>query len=146
MLSMTGQHWNKWYFSNKLVHLFQSSVTVHIETSNLFCTANQMIVFYMNYNTGMKWVKNIFAKKLHRRCLTRSWIFLSGLDLVYKYYFRLADRKNTKDNRTPVTLLMDVAQMLLLLTLYRCLHVLFSHFLADSSISLPLKTKENQKQ
>ena len=36
--------------------------------------------------------------------------------------------------------------MFLLLTLYRYLPVLFSPFLANSSILLPLKTKENQKQ
>ena len=38
---------------------FQPSVLFHIETSHLFCTANQMTDFYTKCNTGPKWVKNV---------------------------------------------------------------------------------------
>ena len=36
---------------------FQPSVVFHVETSHLFCSANQMTGFYMECNTGLKWVK-----------------------------------------------------------------------------------------
>ena len=36
---------------------FQPSVTFHIKTSHLFCRATQMIGFYMQCNTRLKWVK-----------------------------------------------------------------------------------------
>ena len=36
---------------------FQPSVTFYIKTSQLFCRAPQMTGFYMQCNTGLKWVK-----------------------------------------------------------------------------------------
>ena len=36
---------------------FQSSVAIHIETSHLICIANEITGFYMESNTGLKWVK-----------------------------------------------------------------------------------------
>ena len=35
---------------------FQPSVTFYIKTSQLFCRATQMTGFYMQCNTGLKWV------------------------------------------------------------------------------------------
>ena len=40
-----------------LINPFQSTVTFHIETNHLICTANQMTGFYMKCKTGVKWVK-----------------------------------------------------------------------------------------
>ena len=39
-----------------MINLFQSSVAFHVETSDLFCSAKEMIDFYMKRNTGLKWV------------------------------------------------------------------------------------------
>ena len=36
---------------------YQPKVAFHIETSHLFCSAKQMIDFYMKHNTRLKWVK-----------------------------------------------------------------------------------------
>ena len=41
----------------KICNPFQFSVVFHIETSHLFCTANQVGGFYMKYNTVLKGVK-----------------------------------------------------------------------------------------
>ena len=41
---------------------FQPSVTFHVETSSLICSANQMTGFYMKCNTGLKWFNEIFSK------------------------------------------------------------------------------------
>ena len=38
---------------------FQPSVAFDIETSHLFCRAEQMTSFYMRHNTGQKWVNKI---------------------------------------------------------------------------------------
>ena len=35
---------------------FQPTVAFHLETSHLTCIANQMTGFYMEFNTGLKWV------------------------------------------------------------------------------------------
>ena len=40
-----------------VVNPSQPGVAFHIETSHLICTANQVTGFYMEYNTGLKWVK-----------------------------------------------------------------------------------------
>lgn len=40
---------------------FQASLALHVETSNLFCSAEQMTVFYMKWNAGLKWVKNVIG-------------------------------------------------------------------------------------
>ena len=37
---------------------FQPNVAFHVETSHLFCPANQVNGFYMECNTGLKWVKD----------------------------------------------------------------------------------------
>ena len=39
------------------VNLFQPSVTFHVDTSHLIRNENQMTGSYMEYNTGLKWVK-----------------------------------------------------------------------------------------
>ena len=36
------------------INPFQPSVTFHIETSHLICSAKQITGFYMKYNTGLK--------------------------------------------------------------------------------------------
>ena len=36
---------------------FQLSVTLHRETSHLFCSAKYVTSFCMKCNTGLKWVK-----------------------------------------------------------------------------------------
>ena len=36
---------------------FQPIMIFHVETSHLFCPANEMTGFYMEYNTWLKWVK-----------------------------------------------------------------------------------------
>ena len=38
---------------------FQTSVAFHTETSQLICSANQIIGFYMNRITKLKWIKFI---------------------------------------------------------------------------------------
>ena len=46
-------------FSVKEVFLytpFQPSVAIHLETSHLICSANQMTGFYMNCNPELNWV------------------------------------------------------------------------------------------
>ena len=42
-----------------LFTLFQPSVAFRIETNHLICTANQITIFYLTYNTG---VKGLFGK------------------------------------------------------------------------------------
>ena len=37
---------------------FQLTVTLRTETSNLICTANCMIGFFIRHNSGLKWVTN----------------------------------------------------------------------------------------
>ena len=39
-------------FYASLFNLFQLRVALHVETSHLFCSANQMTGFYMKRNTG----------------------------------------------------------------------------------------------
>ena len=46
-------------------NLFQPSVSFHIETSHLFYSANQMTVFHMERNTGLKWVNNFLGNEIH---------------------------------------------------------------------------------
>ena len=41
---------------------FQPSVEIHIETSHLICTTNQMTGFHMKWNTRLKWVENALIK------------------------------------------------------------------------------------
>ena len=38
---------------------FQGSVAFHLETSHLFCRANQLTGFYMKRNTTLKWDKRL---------------------------------------------------------------------------------------
>ena len=45
------------------VNSFHSNV-FHRETSNWFCTANQMTGFYMKCNNGMKWITQTKQKQL----------------------------------------------------------------------------------
>ena len=45
---------------------FQPSVTFYIENSYLFCRANQVTGFYINCNTGLKWVKARDSEVAHR--------------------------------------------------------------------------------
>ena len=42
-----------------IINPFQPSAGYHIETSHLFCKAEQMAAFYMKRNTGLKWVNQI---------------------------------------------------------------------------------------
>ena len=42
---------------------FQLSVAFHIETSHLIYHANQVTGFYMECNTGLKWVKQFLNCK-----------------------------------------------------------------------------------
>ena len=42
------------------INLLQRSVSFHIKTSYLICTASQMADFYMKCNTGLKWVNQTF--------------------------------------------------------------------------------------
>ena len=57
---------------------FQPSVAFHIETSQLICTANQMNGFFMECNTGLKWVD----KK--RNIIDIRILFgISGLKFLY---------------------------------------------------------------
>ena len=39
------------------VNPFECNVTFHIETNHLIYGENQLTGFYMEYNTGLKWVK-----------------------------------------------------------------------------------------
>ena len=41
------------------INPFQPSLAFHTETSHLFCSADQMTGFYMECNTGLKWIKGI---------------------------------------------------------------------------------------
>ena len=41
---------------------FNPALKIHIETSHLICTVNQMIGFYMKYNAGLKWIKLDFYR------------------------------------------------------------------------------------
>ena len=38
---------------------FHSIVAFHIETSHLFCRANQATGFYMKCKTGLKWITDV---------------------------------------------------------------------------------------
>ena len=51
--------------------LLQSSISFHIETSNCFCSANQMTSFYIKCNTGLK---SINPLKLYLCLLISKWI------------------------------------------------------------------------
>ena len=42
--------------NTKVINPFQPIVAFHKETSHLICSANQMTGFYMECNTGLKWV------------------------------------------------------------------------------------------
>ena len=44
------------------INSFQLSVAVYMKASHLFCFANQMTGFYMECNTGLKWVKKRYWK------------------------------------------------------------------------------------
>ena len=46
----------------------QFSVAFHIETSQLICNADQMTVFYVKLNTGLRWVK-ILSKVLRNTAI-----------------------------------------------------------------------------
>ena len=57
-------------YSQKLLRIkvsflnpFQPSVVFHIETNHLICIADQKTVFYMKYNTGLKWVNSFMTKE-----------------------------------------------------------------------------------
>ena len=39
-----------------MINPFHPNVAFHVETSHLFCSAKQMTGFYMERNTGLKWV------------------------------------------------------------------------------------------
>ena len=61
---------------------FQPSVTFHIETSHLICTANQTTGFYMKSNTWLKWVNGSY-KWAHSVLLCE--VFLEYLELYIPY-------------------------------------------------------------
>ena len=56
---LIGKHFFCHFKNNLGTHLthFQPFVAFDVETSNLFCSANQVTGFYMECNTGLKWVK-----------------------------------------------------------------------------------------
>ena len=57
-----GKFGNKEGHSLKQFNPFQPSIAFHIETSHLFCRANQVTGFYIKHNTGLKWVKMYHTK------------------------------------------------------------------------------------
>lgn len=59
-----------------LLDLFQPIVTFHKETGYLFCSAKQLIGFYMKFNTGLKWVKTV-KDYIHSQI-----IFFSSLEVM----------------------------------------------------------------
>ena len=56
----------------KLIISYQSSVAIYIDTSHLFCSAKQMVGFYMKRNTGLKWV-NLAVTIQSSNSLERFW-------------------------------------------------------------------------
>ena len=51
------------FLINYNLNIFQPSVAFHIETSHLFCSANQKTDFYMKLNTGLKWVEGLHSSQ-----------------------------------------------------------------------------------
>ena len=80
---------------------FQPSVAFYIETSPLICIANQMIGFYMERNTALKWLTSSQKKtwfKKHFRILinymeTGFFFFLTYRSLRHKNLVRNNFRK-----------------------------------------------------
>ena len=71
-------YWDQSCSDTIIVHFnpFQFSVAFHIETSQLICAANQMIVFYMKCNSGMNWVNHFFClAKPKASELKRWWLY-----------------------------------------------------------------------
>ena len=60
--------------------LFQASVAFHIEISHLFCSANQMIGFYIKRITGLKWLK--YVLKINNN--SRRWCKMKKMIVYYK--------------------------------------------------------------
>ena len=65
---------------------FQPSVVFHIETSYFTCFANQMAVFYMKCNTGLKWFKEL--ETVTRRCSLKMVFFKISQNLKRKPIYR----------------------------------------------------------
>ena len=78
---------------SEIVNPFQPSAKFHIETSHLTYTANQMTGFYVECNTGLKWVKRLSAVLL--------WMFFFNWDSLHirlnsNYQAHRFKKKNTK--------------------------------------------------
>ena len=72
----------------ELFNPFQPNVGFHVETSQLFCSANQMTGFNMKCSTGLNWVKQYHAQK--------------GATEILQYYLALPSRfeKSTNKDKT----------------------------------------------
>ena len=57
---LIGKHFFRHFKENlgtQVTHFSPLCVAFHVETSHLFCSANQVNGFYMECNTWLKWVK-----------------------------------------------------------------------------------------
>ena len=78
------------YYGNicrKLINPFQLSVAFRMETSHLICSANQMTGFYMECNTGVKWVNKVsvlFPLKVFQKYFVRHVCFVL-IEIVFAW-------------------------------------------------------------
>ena len=72
-----------------LFNPFQSSIVFHIKTSHLIGTANQMTGFFMQCNTGLKWIKAyVLIEAIKSMVLIIDFKFMSNFsfeDTVFYY-------------------------------------------------------------
>ena len=64
----------------KWVNPFQPSVAFHIETSHLICNANQMTGFYIECNTGLKWLNGFRVFDILRSSLKRDSLLTLSIE------------------------------------------------------------------
>ena len=50
---------------------FKSSVAFHVKARHSFCGGNQTTLFYMEYNTGLKWVNHTFVVRIWKNNINK---------------------------------------------------------------------------
>ena len=86
-----------------LISPFRPSVAFHIETSHLFCSANQMTGFYMKFNTGLTWVDFNIVPNIHHVTLSCYWSY-SSVTLTHQINILPPRISTPLDSNPPVPL------------------------------------------
>ena len=62
------------------------NIAFHIETSHLFCIIKQTTGFYMNHNTGLKWVNAVLLLTFNMLQIVNMLQLVADFQLIFKCF------------------------------------------------------------